>query len=78
MSKYLASIMDILNHDLSVEKVRSTTKKINKLLNRFLKSVSRFLFFTCNKKSSAHSASKRLYGGILLIQPIYVCISHTK
>lgn len=35
MSKYLASIMDILNHDLSVEKVRSTTKKINKLLNRF-------------------------------------------
>ena len=35
MSKYLASIMDILNHDLSVEKVRSTTKKINMLLNRF-------------------------------------------
>lgn len=34
MSKYLASIMDILNHDLSVEKVRSTTEKINQLLNR--------------------------------------------
>ena len=34
MSKYLASIMDILNHDLSVEKVRSTTQKINQLLNR--------------------------------------------
>ena len=28
MSKYLASIMDILNHDLSVNKVRNTTKKI--------------------------------------------------
>ena len=35
MSKYLASIMDILNHDLSVEKVRSTTDKINRLLNRY-------------------------------------------
>ena len=34
MSKYLASIMDILNHDLSVEKVRSTTEKINQLLHR--------------------------------------------
>ena len=34
MSKYLASIMDILNHDLSVEKVRSTTSKINQLLKR--------------------------------------------
>ena len=34
MSKYLASIMDILNHDLSVGKVRSTTEKINQLLNR--------------------------------------------
>lgn len=34
MSKYLASIMDILNHDLSVNKVRNTTKKINKLLKR--------------------------------------------
>ena len=34
MSKYLASIMDILNHDLSVEKVRNTTEKINQLLNR--------------------------------------------
>ena len=34
MSKYLASIMDILNHDLSVEKVRSTTSKINQLLKK--------------------------------------------
>lgn len=34
MSKYLASIMDILNHDLSVNKVRNTTEKINKLLKR--------------------------------------------
>ena len=34
MSKYLASIMDILNHDLSVEKVRRTTDKINRLLKR--------------------------------------------
>ena len=34
MGKYVASIMDILNHDVSVEKVRSTTDKINKLLSR--------------------------------------------
>lgn len=34
MSKYLASIIDTLNHDVSVEKVRSTTKKINQLLKR--------------------------------------------
>ncbi len=32
MSKYLASIMDTLNHDVSVESVRSTTVKINSLL----------------------------------------------
>ena len=32
MGKYLASIIDILNHDVSVEKVRSTTHKIKKLL----------------------------------------------
>lgn len=32
MGKYLASILDTLNHDVSVEKVRSTTAKINKLL----------------------------------------------
>ena len=32
MGKYLASIIDTLNHDVSVEKVRSTTSKINKLL----------------------------------------------
>ena len=33
MGKYLASIIDILNHDVSVEKVRSTTLKITKLLS---------------------------------------------
>lgn len=32
MGKYLASIIDILNHDVSVEKVRSTTSKITQLL----------------------------------------------
>ena len=34
MSKYIASIIDILNHDVSVDKVRSTTKKITKLLEK--------------------------------------------
>jgi len=34
MGKYLASIIDILNHDVSVEKVRSTTHKINQLLQK--------------------------------------------
>ncbi|MEE1195798.1 MAG: ribose-phosphate pyrophosphokinase [Lachnospiraceae bacterium] len=37
MTKYLASIMDTLNHDVSVEKVRDTTTKINKLLEKSLK-----------------------------------------
>ena len=32
MGKYVASIIDTLNHDVSVEKVRSPTQKINKLL----------------------------------------------
>ena len=32
MGKYIASIIDILNHDVSVEKVRSTTEKITNLL----------------------------------------------
>ncbi len=32
MSKYLASIMDIINHDVSVEKVRSHNDKIIKLM----------------------------------------------
>ena len=32
MGKYIASIIDTLNHDVSVEKVRSTTSKIKKLL----------------------------------------------
>lgn len=35
MSKYIASIIDILNHDVSVEKVRSTTEKITKLLEKY-------------------------------------------
>ena len=34
MSKYLASILDIINHDVSVEKVRSTNSKIMSLTNR--------------------------------------------
>ena len=34
MSKYLASIMDIINHDVSVEKVRSSNDKIIKLLEK--------------------------------------------
>ena len=32
MGKYLASIIDTLNHDVSVDKVRDTTYKLNKLL----------------------------------------------
>lgn len=36
MYKYLASIMDILNHDVSVERVRSTTNKLTKLLEKNL------------------------------------------
>ena len=32
MGKYMASIIDTLNHDVSVEKVRSTSQKITKLL----------------------------------------------
>ena len=34
MSKYLASIMDIINHDVSVEKVRSSNEKIMDLMKR--------------------------------------------
>ena len=34
MSKYLASILDIINHDVSVEKVRSTNNKIMTLMDR--------------------------------------------
>ena len=34
MSKYLASIMDIINHDLSVEKVRSSNEKIMELMEK--------------------------------------------
>ena len=34
MGKYIASIIDILNHDVSVEKVRDTTTKITNLLNK--------------------------------------------
>ena len=32
MSKYLASIIDIINHDVSVEKVRSSNEKIMSLM----------------------------------------------
>ena len=34
MGQYMASIMDTLNHDVSVEKFLSTTEKINKLLEK--------------------------------------------
>lgn len=34
MSKYLASIMDIINHDVSVEKVRSSNEKIISLIKQ--------------------------------------------
>ena len=34
MSKYLASIIDIINHDMSVEKVRATNLKIMELLDK--------------------------------------------
>ena len=34
MSKYLASIIDIINHDVSVEKVRSSNEKIMSLMQK--------------------------------------------
>ena len=34
MSKYLASIIDIINHDVSVEKVRSNNEKIMELMKK--------------------------------------------
>ena len=34
MSKYLASIIDIINHDVSVEKVRSSNEKIMELMEK--------------------------------------------
>ena len=34
MSKYLASIIDIINHDVSVEKVRSSNEKIMSLMKK--------------------------------------------
>ncbi|MBQ9063957.1 MAG: ribose-phosphate pyrophosphokinase [Blautia sp.] len=34
MSEYLASILDIINHDVSVEKVRSSNEKIMELMNK--------------------------------------------
>ena len=37
MSKYLASIMDIINHDVSVDKVRSSNDKIMGLMKRLSK-----------------------------------------
>ena len=33
-TRYLASIIDTLNHDVSINKVRDNTLKINKLLKR--------------------------------------------
>ena len=37
MSKYLASIIDIINHDVSVEKVRSSNDKIMELMRKVKK-----------------------------------------
>ena len=37
MSKYLASIIDIINHDVSVEKVRSSNEKIMELMEKVSK-----------------------------------------
>jgi ribose-phosphate pyrophosphokinase len=34
MYKYLASIIDTLNHDVSVDKIKSTTHKITKILSK--------------------------------------------
>lgn len=35
MTKYLASIIDTLNHDISIAKVQDTTAKIHKLLDKY-------------------------------------------
>lgn len=35
MTKYLASIIDTLNHDISIRRVQDTTAKIHKLLNTY-------------------------------------------
>lgn len=35
MEKYLANIIDTLNHDISTEKVRDNTHKINKLMKKY-------------------------------------------
>ncbi len=45
MSKYLASIIDIINHDVSVEKVRSSNEKIMDLM----KSVNQIMADETNK-----------------------------
>ena len=34
MSKYLASILDIINHDVPIEKVRSNNEKIMTLTDK--------------------------------------------
>jgi ribose-phosphate pyrophosphokinase len=34
MSKYLASIIDIINHDISVQKVQNNNEKIMQLMNK--------------------------------------------
>ena len=39
MSKYLASIIDIINHDVSVEKVRSSNEKIMNLMKKSQRTV---------------------------------------
>ena len=39
MTKYLASIIDSLNHDISIGQVRDTTAKIHKLLQKYNQNV---------------------------------------
>ena len=39
MTKYLASIIDSLNHDISIGQVQDTTAKIHKLLQKYNQNV---------------------------------------
>lgn len=41
MTKYMASIIDTLNHDISIAKVQNTTAKIHKLLEKYRYSPAR-------------------------------------
>lgn len=35
MSKFLASVIDFMNHDAALSKVHTPTEKINKILSRY-------------------------------------------